>query len=654
MIPGGSDNKINSTANYSFVAGQRGVANNVGTFIWSDYDDLEHNLIQGQKEFQSTTNNTFLIRALNGMAINTNTVNPGVNVAVNGTISLGSEGKLAQSCSGANGALLSGTLESRNGCMYYCDGKYRQLLNRKNDEIVQRCGENAPGTYKPNIAYKFCMLKENIDGSIYSIEYEPGETVVAYPQRVANSCTSQVITCNQNGQWTAHPTGGEWSIKCLAGSGASTPITYGCIGHVPNNADVCAGDEGGTFTTDVLRTIATTGCTTAKKCEYTCKANYHKDPTSQNCLPDIQTFTCGVKPAGSVWNMGVNNGSYPQTRNGSAWIPANTSPTYNTTASASECRYKCPVNYTRNGTSCTIPTRTFTCTAKPASNTQWNTVSSYTQTQINGVWTPADSTTQYNSEASATSCRYTCASGYIRNGSSCQKSSCDARSYSVGSRTYTLPSIGHGEAITRNPNTNPVDNTPTNGKTSYSAIFTCSYGTWTYEEDAVVTCNSGYSRNAAGACVQKCLPANKTVNGRDYALGETDVGDTHSAMSTNSPLIGLPANGTSRYNMTFMCSNGSRSNGPVELPNSLDCSHYDQNNNYDDSRTYDVYNSQGGVYSNGQEAVSFCCNKGYEVSGTTCQPKSCPGQARTVNGHTYTVITIAHSQTYTTSPTGTP
>ncbi|GHV24682.1 hypothetical protein FACS1894176_01530 [Bacteroidia bacterium] len=166
------------------------------------------------------------------MAINTTTVNPGVNVAINGTISLGSEDKLKQSCGGANGALLSGTLESRNGCMYYCDGKYRQLLNRKNSEIAQRCGENAPSTIKLNIAYKLCTLKENIDGSIYSIEYEPGETVIAYPQRIANSCTRQVITCDQDGSWSgspALPAGGEWSIQCLAGSGASTPITYGCM-----------------------------------------------------------------------------------------------------------------------------------------------------------------------------------------------------------------------------------------------------------------------------------------------------------------------------------------------------------------------------------------------------------------------------------------
>jgi hypothetical protein len=204
--------------------------------------------------------------------------------------------------------------------------------------------------------------------------------------------------------------------------------------------------------------------------------------------------------------MGVYNGSYPQTRNGTAWIPANTSPTYNTVASPTECRYKCPVNYTRNGSTCVIPTRTFTCAPKPTLNTQWNSVSTYTQTQVNGVWTPADSTTQYNPEASTTACRYACASGYVWDGSTCRTSQCAGTNISVNGHTYTLPTVGHGEAVIRNPNTNPV-NTPTNGKTSYSATFTCTYGTWTYEEDAVITCNAGYRLNAAGnACVEGFCP----------------------------------------------------------------------------------------------------------------------------------------------------
>ncbi|MDR0860198.1 MAG: hypothetical protein LBO09_04395 [Candidatus Peribacteria bacterium] len=39
IIPGGTNNTINAGADYSFVAGQRGVVNNEGTFIWSDYSE---------------------------------------------------------------------------------------------------------------------------------------------------------------------------------------------------------------------------------------------------------------------------------------------------------------------------------------------------------------------------------------------------------------------------------------------------------------------------------------------------------------------------------------------------------------------------------------------------------------------------------------
>ena len=66
------------------------------------------------------------------------------------------------------------------------------------------------------------------------------------------------------------------------------------------------------------------------------------------------------------------------------------------------------------------PPRTYTCAAKPATGTVYNTVSSYTQTYSGGVWTPADDpSTEHNDTASATTCRYTCASGYSWNGSAC-------------------------------------------------------------------------------------------------------------------------------------------------------------------------------------------------------------------------------------------
>jgi hypothetical protein len=46
--------------------------------------------------------------------------------------------------------------------------------------------------------------------------------------------------------------------------------------------------------------------------------------------------------------------SYPQTRNGNAWSPADSTTTYNTTESSTACRYKCATNYSWNGNSCVV------------------------------------------------------------------------------------------------------------------------------------------------------------------------------------------------------------------------------------------------------------------------------------------------------------
>ncbi|MCX6739910.1 MAG: hypothetical protein NTZ49_01630 [Candidatus Parcubacteria bacterium] len=78
--------------------------------------------------------------------------------------------------------------------------------------------------------------------------------------------------------------------------------------------------------------------------------------------------------------------------------------------------YECP-NGCKNG-AC-IPsvgdTRKFLCQPKPK-GTDWNTVGEYTQTWTGATkWQPIGSAPQYNTEPSATSCRYICASDYQLN-----------------------------------------------------------------------------------------------------------------------------------------------------------------------------------------------------------------------------------------------
>lgn len=153
------------------------------------------------------------------------------------------------------------------------------------------------------------------------------------------------------------------------------------------------------------------------QCRFKCDTNYTWNSGSGQCVPDTRIQSCGGLPANASWNTAS---SITQTWNGSAWIPTSTG-TYNTVSSAEECRYICATNYTWNSGSsiCVADTRTFTCADKPSANTEWNTVSNYTQTWNGTAWAPADSSTIYNATASTTSCRYKCSTDFYWNGSFC-------------------------------------------------------------------------------------------------------------------------------------------------------------------------------------------------------------------------------------------
>ena len=72
-IPGGDQNVAGT---YSLAAGHRAKAINSGDFVWADSTDAD---------FIATGNNQFLIRAANGVGINTNNPN-GAALSVNGTV----------------------------------------------------------------------------------------------------------------------------------------------------------------------------------------------------------------------------------------------------------------------------------------------------------------------------------------------------------------------------------------------------------------------------------------------------------------------------------------------------------------------------------------------------------------------------------------
>jgi hypothetical protein len=100
------------------------------------------------------------------------------------------------------------------------------------------------------------------------------------------------------------------------------------------------------------------------------------------------------------------------------------------------------------GGECVAGTRAFECAPKAATGTVWNTSSGYVQTWNGSAWSPADSTTAYDSVGSTTECRYKCDTGYVWNSGS---GTCDLvgtefcgaanKTYAYGSSSYASDTL---------------------------------------------------------------------------------------------------------------------------------------------------------------------------------------------------------------------
>ncbi len=159
-------------------------------------------------------------------------------------------------------------------------------------------------------------------------------------------------------------------------------------------------------------------------------------------VANTRTYTCDPKPEeGTVWNTVA---SYQQTWDGTAWSPADSATTYNTTESSTSCHYTCAANYTWDSSTCNADTRTYSCAGLPA-NARWNTVDSITQTW-NGVdWIPSTAGV-YNTDSSVIECRYKCDTFYTWVDSACVMASgvlCTGQTLCYnGTMTTTCPVEG--------------------------------------------------------------------------------------------------------------------------------------------------------------------------------------------------------------------
>lgn len=259
----------------------------------------------------------------------------------------------------------------------------------------------------------------------------------------------------------------------------------------------------------------------ADQCAWVCNLNYSR--SDNVCTPDSRTFNCTGKPAGADWNTVPG---YTQTWSGTEWLPADTETVYNETPDTNSCRYKCSENFTWNGSVCSANTKTFTCADKPA-GTEWNTVSSYTQSWNGSSWVPADSTTAYNTSSSSTECRYKCALNYTWNSSIC------AADTKNGQNCTGLPA---------NASWNTVSSiTQTWNGTDWAPSTAGSFNLTPSTAECVFKCNVNYSWNGSA-----CIADTKTFSCASKPAG-TDWNTVSSYIQTWSGTEWLPAETLTTY-----------------------------------------------------------------------------------------------------------
>jgi len=164
-------------------------------FAWSDYDDFEY---EG-KSFEATQANSFVVRSLNGMGINTATSVDGLNVNVAGAVALGQTAASNLKGSNACTSTIAGTLKvfaasaEYGACLYVCDGKYRHPLNVnfQGDNLREACGNRADHGISQSCSW----------GGKYRAA---GSQLTAYNAQTAQNCNNHkaTITCNPDGTWT--------------------------------------------------------------------------------------------------------------------------------------------------------------------------------------------------------------------------------------------------------------------------------------------------------------------------------------------------------------------------------------------------------------------------------------------------------------------
>jgi hypothetical protein len=240
------------------------------------------------------------------------------------------------------------------------------------------------------------------------------------------------------------------------------------------------------------------------------------------CKGENRPMPCAPKPANNtVWNNGTDDGHFTQVWTGTAWLPETVPTQFNELAGYNTCNFKCETNYSLIGDACVADTKTFTCPAK-LPNTDWNTVSSYTQTWDGEAFLPADSLATFDEEVTQTACHYICQPGLDWDGTtqSCTKTYyCSAKP----DHSYWYYLDSYTQYWTNNA-WDPVDKaasfnstTPSSFPENLDCIYKCDLN-FTWEDNSCVssavcgdgivqspeTCDSGSRNGDEGFCNITC------------------------------------------------------------------------------------------------------------------------------------------------------
>ncbi|MCX6740628.1 MAG: hypothetical protein NTZ49_05380 [Candidatus Parcubacteria bacterium] len=141
------------------------------------------------------------------------------------------------------------------------------------------------------------------------------------------------------------------------------------------------------------------------------------------CITSPRNFTCGSKPANTVWTDGTTTTTklYSQNFDSGSWTPVATPTIYNVSdIDSNKCNYKCAPTYSYTSGNCiktgTPPTsRIYTCGSLPDKAAFYASSSTYTQTydSTSGTWLPREAVPTHGTNSGP--CMFKCASNYSWN-----------------------------------------------------------------------------------------------------------------------------------------------------------------------------------------------------------------------------------------------